>query len=234
MSPEQIRSKINATPALLALSQARPRDDAAIAAALSVGYKVRDPVTKYTSLGICERIKSLNGLPSALAGEVVLQKLESFAAGALAGNDAFDKLLGAQIKRQMGHLGGAGMAVGSPALTDMLAVVVSKAESGLTKEEADALQDVSAVDAFVTAAEVEAALAPPPATTWTGEILEVTRDRGMVSVRLKFTSSNPGVPPILPEPFVGDAVTPAYINAVIAARCESLQKADAAAALFEG
>lgn len=140
------------------MAQADPRRDDLIAAALSAGRKVRNPATKYTSLGIAERFPELNGLPGPLAAELALQKLEGFAAAAIAGADPVGKLLGAQIKRQMVHLEGAGMAIGSPAMTPMLAQVVAKTANqgaaAFTQAEADALQDVSAVDEPVTTNEV--------------------------------------------------------------------------------
>ena len=117
------------------------RNDTGIAALLSVGRTRRDPATKYTSLGIAERHAPMGGLPGALASEVALQKLEGFAAAVLAGSDAVLKLLGAQIVRQMRHLEGAGMAIGAPALGDMLAIVVQA--GAMSQAEADALQDVA-------------------------------------------------------------------------------------------
>jgi len=122
------------------------RDDAGIAAVLSLKADGtprtrRDPATKYTSLGIAERHSSLGGLPGALASEVALQKLEGFATAVLAGADPVLKLLGAQIRRQMKHLEGSGMAIGSPALGAMLGIVVQA--GAMTQAEADALQDVA-------------------------------------------------------------------------------------------
>ena len=119
------------------------RNDTGIAALLSVGRTRRDPATKYTSLGIAERHAPMGGLPGALASEVALQKLEGFATAVLAGADPVLKLLGAQIRRQMKHLEGSGMAIGSAALGAMLGIVVQA--GAMTQAEANALQDVAAV-----------------------------------------------------------------------------------------
>lgn len=142
MSPEQIRAAINADPSLLAL--ALDGQTAEIAEALSVGRKRRDAVTKFTSLGIAERYPSIGGLPGPLAAELCLQKLEGFAQTASQSQDPATKLLGAATLRQMGHLTGGGMAIGSPAIGQMLAVIVGA--GALTQAEATALQDVSLVD----------------------------------------------------------------------------------------
>jgi hypothetical protein len=132
------------------------RNDAGIAALLSVGRTRRDPATKYTSLGIAERHSSLGGLPGALASEVALQKLEGFATAVLAGADPVLKLLGAQIRRQMLHLPGGGMAIGSPALGAMLSIVVQA--GAMTQAEANALQDVAAVPDPISVNDISNAL----------------------------------------------------------------------------
>lgn len=152
MTPQQIRDAIDADPALLALVP----DTEALAAALSAGRKVRNPATKYTSLGMAERFPALGGLPGPLACELALQKLEGFATAARQSADPATKLLGATIARQMTHLTGGGMAIGSPAITAMLSIVVGA--GALTQAEADALQDVAAVDAPVSEYEVRAAI----------------------------------------------------------------------------
>lgn len=152
MTPEQIRAAIAASEDLRALVP----DSGAIAAALSVGRSVRNTATKYTSLGIAERYPSLGGLPGPLAAELCLQKLEGFAAAAMASTAPATKLLGAATARQMGHLAGAGMAVGSPAVGDMLAVIVQA--GALTQAEADALQDVAREPAPITEYAVRVAI----------------------------------------------------------------------------
>ena len=119
------------------------RNDTAIAAALSTGRTRIDPTTKFASLGIAERHGALNGLPGPLAAELVLQKLEGFAALAVQSPDPATKLLGGAVQRQMKHLEGSGMAVGSPAVAAMLAVIVQA--DGITQAEADALVAVARV-----------------------------------------------------------------------------------------
>jgi hypothetical protein len=141
MSPNEIRAAIAASPALQAMQAAG--DHAGIAAALSVGRTRRDGGTKFSSLGIAERYASLNGLPGPLAAELCLQKLEGFATAASASTDPATKLLGQATRRQMGHLAGGGMAVGSVAVGQMLAVIVQA--GALTQAEATALQDVANV-----------------------------------------------------------------------------------------
>lgn len=117
------------------------RNDVAIAAILSTGRTISDPVTKFTSLGIAERFPPLGGLPGPLAAEMVLQKLEGFAAAAGQSADAATKLLGNATARQMGHLTGGGMAIGSPAIAQMLAVIV--ASGAMTQAEANALTSIA-------------------------------------------------------------------------------------------
>jgi hypothetical protein len=141
MTPEHIRAAINADPALLALAQAG--NTQAIADALSVGRTRADTATKFTSLGISERFPTLGGLPGPLAAELLFQKLEGFATAAAASEDPATKLLGGATTRQMGHLTNNGMAIGSPAVAAMLAVIAGS--GAITQAEADALVGVAAV-----------------------------------------------------------------------------------------
>lgn len=154
MTPQQIRDAIEADPELQALAAAG--NTQAIADALSTGRTVADPVTKFTSLGIAERFPTLSGLPGPLAAEMVLQKLEGFALAAGASADFATKLLGDATARQMGHLKTGGMAIGSPAIAQMLAVIV--ASGAMTQAEADALTSVAHMPDPVTHTEVGAAL----------------------------------------------------------------------------
>lgn len=146
---DEIRAKC--PPALLA-----SRDTEAIAAAVSALRVRKDQTTKYTSLGISERFPALGSLPGPLAAEMVLQKLEGFRDAALASADPATKLLGGAIKRQMQHLEGNGMAIGSPAVAQMLAVIVGA--GGLTRAEMDALVSVAAVPDPVSDLDVRRAL----------------------------------------------------------------------------
>lgn len=132
------------------------RDDAAISAAVSAGRTRQDHITKFTSLGISERFPALGSLPGPLAAEMVLQKLESFRDASLASADPADQLLGGAIKRQMQHLEGNGIAIGSPAVAQMLAVIVGA--GGLTQAEMDALVSVAAVPDPVSDLDVRRAL----------------------------------------------------------------------------
>lgn len=132
------------------------RNDAAVAAAVSAGRTRQDHTTKFTSLGISERFPALGALPGPLAAEMVLQKLEAFRDAALASADPATRLLGGAIKRQMQHLEGNGMAVGSPAVAQMLAVIVGA--GGLTQAEMDALVSVAAVPDPVSDLDVRRAL----------------------------------------------------------------------------
>lgn len=120
------------------------RNDVAITAAVNVGRTRQDAHTKFTSLGIKERFPDLGGLDGALAAEWVLQKLEEFATNARASSQLQAQLLGDSIAREMAHLAGGGMAVGSPAVARLLAVVVQM--GGISQEEMDALVSVAAVD----------------------------------------------------------------------------------------
>lgn len=146
---DEIRAKCQ--PELIA-----SRDTVAIAAAVSVGRTRQDHTTKYTSLGISERFPALGPLPGPLAAEMVLQKLEGFREAALASADHATKLLGGAVRRQMQHLEGNGMAIGSPAVAQMLSVIV--ASGGLTQTEMDALVSVAAVPDPVDEIEVRLAV----------------------------------------------------------------------------
>jgi hypothetical protein len=154
MTPQEIRDAIAASAELQAFAAAR--NDAAIAVSLSAGKKKSDPSTKFTSLGIAEKFPSLNGLPGPLAAEIILQKIEGFATAALASQDPVTALLGASTQRQMQHLTNNGMAIGSPAIAAMLAVMVQA--GALTQPEVDALVSVAAVDDPVSVNEVSFAL----------------------------------------------------------------------------
>jgi hypothetical protein len=134
------------------------RSDGPVAQMLSIGRTRLDPTAEYSSKGIAARYGTLNGLPGPLAAELCLQKIEGFAEAALASDNLMHQLLGAQIRRQMVHLSGSGMAVGDPALTEVLAAVVAAEGSLLTQEEADALQNVARVDDPISPATVSAAL----------------------------------------------------------------------------
>lgn len=146
---EQINEKC--TPELIA-----SRNDVAIAAVVSEGRTRINPTEKFSSLGISAGFPVINGLPGPLAAELVLQKLERFAATAAAADDMPTQLLGGAIVRQMKHLEGDGMAVGSPALIDLLKTIVMAGV--LTQEEADALVAVAAVPDPVSVGEVSDAL----------------------------------------------------------------------------
>lgn len=146
---EEIQAKCS--PELIA-----SRDDVAISAAVNVGRTRSDGITKFSSLGISERFPALGGLPGPLAAELVFQKLEGFAAAAMAGADPAGKLLGSAIVRQMKHLEGNGMAIGSPAVAAMLAQIV--ASGGMTQAEMTALIGIALVPDPVTAQQVSDAL----------------------------------------------------------------------------
>lgn len=152
MTPQEIRTAISESPELQALVP----DSVALSAALSSGRTRYDSTTKFTSLGIAERFPALSGLPGPLAAEMVLRKLEGFAALAQQSEDAATKLLGHATARQMAHLTGAGMAIGSPAVAQMLAVIV--AGGALTQAEADALRSVALEPAPVDEFEVRCAI----------------------------------------------------------------------------
>lgn len=154
MTPQEIRDAIAASPELQAMvAEGRT---GAVAAALSQGLTVMDTETKFTSLGIAERFPALGPLPGPLAAEMVLQKLEGFAAAAAQSEDVATKLLGGATQRQMQHLKTNGMAIGSPAIAAMLAVIVQAGT--LTQQEADALVSVATVTSQVTHQQVEAAM----------------------------------------------------------------------------
>jgi hypothetical protein len=87
---------------------------------------------------------------------MVLQKLEGFAVAAAASPNTAVKLLGATITRQMKHLTGLGMTLGSPAIAQMLAVVVKA--GGLSQDEVDALLSVAEVDDPISEFDVRCAI----------------------------------------------------------------------------
>jgi hypothetical protein len=244
MTPQQIRDAIAASPALQAHQAAG--NHAAIAAALSVG-RTKPQVLEITERGVRAILGDVEGarfmrLMEAIKDAATTDTVPAWLAATLTaiGRQADTHVLTLDtmgiafdwLKKEPG------LDIGDPEtqkLLDLIAMGYASTDPKIPaccaalKARAPQLPDP------ITAAQVEAAVAPPPATTWTGEVLEVTRSpSGMVSVRLKYTSSDLSVAPILPDAFSGDGITPAYIAAVIAARCESLQKADAALALFGG
>jgi len=160
MTPEQIRSAIAASPELKALG----KDPTALAAALSIGRTKQDGVTRFASLGIAAGFPALSGLPGPLAAEMVLQKLEGFAVAAQQSADAATKLLGAATARQMGHLAGFGMAIGSPAVAAMLSVIVQA--GALSQAEADALTSIAAVPDPVNESDVRHACYDAGGKVW--------------------------------------------------------------------
>jgi hypothetical protein len=113
------------------------RDHRAMAVVVSAGRTRMDTTTKFASLGISERFPPLGGLPGPLAAELVLQKLEGFAVTAAQSPDPTIKLLAGSVTRQMGHLKGSGIALGSPAVEGMLNVIVGA--GAMTQAEVDAL-----------------------------------------------------------------------------------------------
>lgn len=132
------------------------RNTEAITAAVNAGRTRTDGATKFASLGISERFPAIGPLPGALAAELVFQKLEGFAAAAKASADPASRLLGGAIERQMGHLKGSGMAIGSSAVAQMLDIIA--ASGGLTAQEVAALKSVAEVDDPVSESEVYRAL----------------------------------------------------------------------------
>jgi hypothetical protein len=131
------------------------RNAQAITDAVNVGRTRVDEVTKFASLGISERFPSLNGLPGPLGAELLFRKLEAFAPVALQSPDIGVSLLGGAVIRQMGHLKGAGMAIGSPAVRQMLAALVGA--GAITQVEADALVSVASLPDPITEFEVRRA-----------------------------------------------------------------------------
>lgn len=145
---DEIRTKC--PPELLA-----GRNTQAIADSLNVGRTRVDAATKFASLGISERFPSLNGLPGPLAAELLFRKLEGFAPVALESPNIGVSLLGGAVIRQMGHLKGAGMAIGSPAVGQMLAALVGA--GAITQAESDALVSVASLPDPITEFEVRRA-----------------------------------------------------------------------------
>ena len=142
--------RANCSPELLS-----GRDTQAIADAVNAGRTRVDGVTKFASLGISERFPSLNGLPGPLGAELLFRKLEAFAPVALQSSDISVSLLGGAVIRQMGHLKGAGMAIGSPAVRQMLAALVGA--GAITQAESDALVSCATTPDPITEFEVRRA-----------------------------------------------------------------------------
>lgn len=81
----------------------------------------------------------------------------------------------------------------------------------------------------VTAAECERAIGLAPVSTWTGAVVGHDQFNGMVRATVRYTSNDGRTRD--EQPF-GDDLTPTALADIIAARCASLQSADAAAAKF--
>lgn len=156
---EQILDAIRNDSSLMDIVQTRPDDYLRqLASAISNTRSKRSPTIKYTSLGIAERMISMNGIPGPLTAEVILQKLEGTALSLIASSDPVAKLLGGQIKRQMAHLEGNGIALGSPAVYAMLSYLVTLPGSVLTQPEVEALCDISSQPDPVTEDDVKNAI----------------------------------------------------------------------------
>ena len=126
------------------------RNDAAIAAALSVGRT--KPVSKIiTARGIAAAYPG-----GAIASEVVLMKLEGTAASLIASTDQSQKVLGSLLLRQLVFLKGDGLDFGDPTLRGMLDSFASMGI--LTSTEAANLKSMALVPDPISVNDVSLAL----------------------------------------------------------------------------
>ncbi len=134
-------------------------DDASIAAIISVGRKrvVQGPVI--TTRGAAAAFPSLNQLPGALAFQLAFRKLTTFATAASASPELVTNLLGDAITLQLESFHNLGLDFGSPALRDMLDLIVLK--GAITAEEAAGFKALAEVPDAVTGAQVGRALRGP-------------------------------------------------------------------------
>lgn len=95
-----------------------------------------------------------------------------------------------------------------------------------------ALLALGVQDDPITRDEVESAILDGwTGSQWSGAVTGTEIRNGMVYVTITYTSSVQGVQPRVETPF-GDDLTPGRVQGIIAARCESFRRADAALALF--
>lgn len=224
MEAAQILAEIAASPALQALAAARNHGE--IARVLSIGRKKLET-----------KLISARGMASTypggpFAGEVVLMKLEGARDSMMASTDPETQVFGSLLRRQLGFLDTEeGLDFGD---ATMQAIFFQFAAMNiLTADEADKLQSMALVPDSVSAIDVEAALREPTTSNWAGHVASSQLREGMVYVTIAYTSSVAGVEPKIEQTW-GDDLTPERVQAIIAARCESLAKADAALALFAG
>lgn len=224
MTAQEILAAIAASPALQALAAAK--DWAGIAASLSANRKKVIPKI-ITARGIAA---AFPGGP--FAAEAALMKLEGARDAMLASNDAQTKVTGSLLKRQLAFLATEGLDFGDATLRSMIDLFATpQGGSVLTTTERDAFKAMAMVDDPVSEREVEAAVGLQPVSTWTGAITATEQRNGMVNVTITYTRNDGQT---RQEQTFADDLTPGRVADIIARRVESLQKADAALALFGG
>lgn len=148
MTAQEILDAIEADPVLH--SWRTERNDAAIAAALSVGR------TKPVSRIITARGIAASYPGGAIGAEVVLLKLEGARDAMLASADQNQKVLGSLLRRQLAFLGTEGLDFGDATLRGMLDTFA--AMSIITAQEAANLKAMALVPDPISVNDVSAAL----------------------------------------------------------------------------
>lgn len=224
MNTQDILNAINASPAMVALAQAK--NWTALASALSAAIAPR----------VVSRIITARGIASAysagpIAAEALLMKLEGAAAQMLASSDVQTKVIGSLLSRQLGFLKAEGLDFGDATLRAMLDTFAAAPLSIITSDEAARLKALALQPETVTPQDCEAAWLLQPVSTWTGAVTSREMRDGMVHLTITYTSSVQGAVPREERTF-GDDLTPGRVADIIAKRCASLQSADAALAQF--
>lgn len=151
---ELIEQRESTDPVFAELVQERV--DYKIAELLSENLYEPDTTTKWSSLGIAEKHAPLNGIPGPLAAESTLLKLEGFSQYAIQSEDPLLMLLGNAIIRQMKHLSGEGMVIGSASLRDIFQILVNA--GAITQQEMDTFLDIGNVKVNVSVSDVSSVL----------------------------------------------------------------------------
>jgi hypothetical protein len=221
MTSAEILAAIAADATLTA--EATARNWAAIASTLSAGRtKVISRIT--TARGIAALYAD-----GAVASEVVLLKLEGARDAMLSSTDAGVRVFGSMLRRQLGFLDSQGLDFGDATLRGQIDVLAT--QGALTAHEATLLKAIAEIPDPVTAVEVERAVGLQPVSTWTGAIAATEVRDGMVYVTITYSSSVQGVAPKTEQTW-GVDLTPLAVEQMVSTRCSTLQKADAARALY--
>ncbi|MEY5100923.1 MAG: hypothetical protein RJA36_3642 [Pseudomonadota bacterium] len=161
MSPEQIRSAIQADAGLLALAQAAASDADIAALAASVAQQAPKRVvlgSSITTRGAAARFPSIGGLPPSLSFEAAMMALETFATAGAQSSDMPTKLLARAVSRQIEGFQRLGLDFGEPELRTMLDYLTTLQPAVLTTAQAAGFKALADAAEVVTPHDIKAAI----------------------------------------------------------------------------